>query len=184
VINNYYKPGPATKPKKVWMINAWQPYGEFYLEGNIVQGYEQIAANNLLGMKCDHPDSLYDGSPFTVVQIKVQSAADAFDSVLLHAGASLHRDAVDRRVVEEVRTGASTHGATKDGIIDSQRDVGGWPELRSAIAPTDSDHDGMPDEWEKQNHLNPNDRKDATIQSFQKGYDNIEVYLNSLIDGK
>jgi hypothetical protein len=184
VVNNYYKPGPATKPKKVWMINPWQPYGEFYLEGNVVHGNTEISQSNLVGMKSEHPDSLYDGTPFTVVQIKIQSAAEAFSEILLHGGASLRRDEVDRRVVEGVRTGTSTHGANKDGIIDSQKDVGGWPELKSTTPPLDSDHDGMPDEWERRKGLNANDLNDGRSQTLQKGYDNIEVYLNSLLDGK
>ena len=53
------------------------------------------------------------------------------------------RDAVDRRVVEEIRTGTATLGESYKGggkgIIDSQKDVGGWPELRSLPAPVDTD---------------------------------------------
>lgn len=65
------------------------------------------------------------------------------------------------------------------GIIDSQEDVGGWPELKSLPAPTDSDHDGMPDEWEKKNGLNPNDAADRN-QKTSDGYTSLEMYLNSL----
>lgn len=184
VINNYYKPGPATKAKKIWMINPWQPYGEFYLEGNVVHGNEKISLNNLVGMKSNHPDSLYDGTPFSVVQIETQSAADALEEILLHGGASFRRDEVDRRVVEEVRKGTSTQGVNKDGIIDSQTEVGGWPVLKSTTPLLDSDRDGIPDEWEKRKGLNPNDKNDGNMQSLQRRYDNIEVYLNSLVDGK
>lgn len=67
----------------------------------------------------------------------------------------------------------------KTGIIDSQEDVGGWPLLKSAPAPTDSDHDGMPDEWEKKNGLNPNDPADGNTVN-EDGYTNLEKYLNSL----
>ncbi len=58
---------------------------------------------------------------------------------------------MDRRDVEEIRTGTATFGASYKGggkgIIDSQKDVGGWPELRSLPAPVDTDHDDVPDVW-------------------------------------
>jgi hypothetical protein len=58
------------------------------------------------------------------------------------------------------------------------------PELKSSMPVLDSDYDDIPDEWKKQNGLNLNDKKDASIQTLHKGYNNIEVYLNSLVDGK
>ena len=65
------------------------------------------------------------------------------------------------------------------GIIDSQNDVGGWPLLQSAPAPVDTDHDGMPDEWERSNRLNPNDAADRN-RLHTSGYTAIEVYINEL----
>jgi hypothetical protein len=66
------------------------------------------------------------------------------------------------------------------GIIDSQQAVGGWPELRSAPAPIDSDHDGMPDDWERKHGLDPNDPADGASVANGDGYTNLEDYLNSL----
>ena len=65
------------------------------------------------------------------------------------------------------------------GMIDSQEDVGGWPELKTLPAPADSDHDGMPDEWEKKNGLNPHDASDRNGIAGN-GYTNLENYLNSI----
>lgn len=65
------------------------------------------------------------------------------------------------------------------GIIDSQNDVGGWPELKSTPAPADSDHDGMPDQWETTNGLNPNDPEDGN-QVAPDGYTMPEHYLNGI----
>lgn len=78
-----------------------------------------------------------------------------------NAGAVLpKRDAVDARIVNDARTGTATYeGVYKTqkkvaddskicGIIDSQTQVGGWPELKTENVPVDSDHDGMPDVWE------------------------------------
>ena len=95
------------------------------------------------------------------------------------------RDAVDRRVVEEIRTGTATFGASYKGggkgIIDSQKDVGGWPELRSLPAPVDTDHDGVPDVWELVHGLNPRDPADGPRATTPGGYTHLERYLNSLV---
>ena len=104
---------------------------------------------------------------------RTQSAAEAADLVLARAGASLHRDAVDLRLIENVRT-------HKGKVIDSQQEVGGWPVLGSAPAPADSDHDGMSDAWEKAHGLNPNDPSDRNGDRDGDGYTNLEKYLNSV----
>ena len=77
----------------------------------------------------------------------------------------------------------SSHGLSTSvphGIIDSQDDVGGWPELRTYGIKEDSDHDGMPDEWERENGLNPEDAADRNSDRDGDGYPNLENYLNRL----
>ncbi len=69
----------------------------------------------------------------------------------------------------------STHG-----LIDTQEAVGGWPELGSLPAPTDTDGDGMPDVWETANRLDPKDPSDGNADANSDGYTHIEDYLNSL----
>jgi hypothetical protein len=97
----------------------------------------------------------------------------------------LVRDSVDARIVDEVRTGTAHHGETwgggGKGIINSQKAVGGWPELKSLPAPADADHDGMPDEWETTHGLNANDSSDSSRDRDGDGYTNVEEYLNSLV---
>ena len=92
---------------------------------------------------------------------------------------------MDRRIINEVRTGTAKYGETYaggcKGIIDSQREVGGWPELRSQPAPLDSDHDGMPDDWEKAHQLDPNNPADGALNVQVDAYTNLEEYLNSLV---
>ena len=106
--------------------------------------------------------------------IVTQDAKDAYRDVLQHGGASLpRRDTVDSRIIENVKNG-------KGRIINSQKEVGGWPDLKSAPAPTDSDGDGMPDDWEKQHGLNPKDETDGTEDANADGYTNVEEYLDSL----
>lgn len=182
MINNYYKPGPSTKKSRTGqMVNPWSPYGKFFLSGNYLFGNEAVTKENKKGVKADDIDSLWVTQEFKTEPIDMQSAERSFGLVLAGAGASFKRDAVDKRVVEEVRTGVSTSGKNKNGIIDSQKDVGGWPELKAAAAPGDRDQDGMPDVWEKANKLNANNAADACMKTINKDYDNIEVYLNGLV---
>ena len=116
--------------------------------------------------------------PWPAMAISQQTAEEAYQSVLAHAGAALPtRDAVDARIVAEVASGTATFGV--NGIIDSQTEVGGWPVLQSTTAPTDTDLDGMPDAWELKHGLNPN------IANNNGDFDNdlytdLEEYLNDM----
>jgi hypothetical protein len=110
--------------------------------------------------------------PFDFGPVKTEPAPAAYKRVLESAGASKERDAVDERIVESVRKRSGQ-------LINSQKDVGGWPELRPGVAAPDADGDGIPDAWEKSHKLNPKDPSDASLVT-KDGYTNIEVYLNSL----
>lgn len=176
IIDNYYKAGPATKKNlRYRIVNPWDT-SRFYVHGNYVDGSEKITANNWAGgVQGKDPAGVRLKSPVPVVAIPQQSAEKAYKEVLQHAGASLHRDAVDERIVKEISTGTTTFG---DGIIDTPRD---WPQLRSIAAPKDTDEDGMPDEWENKHGLDPQNAKDASAYTLSKQYTNIEMYLNSLL---
>lgn len=204
MVNNYYKPGPATAPGEVQYRIANPSWaegkcGKWFVDGNFVEGYRDVSQNNWRGgiqPNSKAPgvmDSIRSREPWPAMPIHEQKAEEAFVSVLDGAGASLHRDAVDERIIRDVRTGtAAFEGSTykrlkemvnksvKSGIIDSQKDVGGWPELKSLPAPADSDHDGMPDDWELQHGLDPTDPKDGAWLSPDGRYTNLEQYLNSL----
>lgn len=188
VVNNYYKPGPATESsKKKRILNPYSPYGDFYVAGNFVEGAPAVTQDNWNGgIQCRDsacPDSIRHQEPFNFEIKNTDSAKKAYNRVLSSAGASLHRDSVDQRVVREVRNGSATYEGAKTqkpGIIDSQQDVGGWPKLNSKSAPIDTDRDGMPDDWENKHELNPQ-KRDASGHSLDKNYTNIEVYLNSLV---
>lgn len=129
--------------------------------------------------------------PAPTGQVTTHSAAEAYEKVLAYVGASLYRDEIDARYMEEAKTGTATYrgSITKSpGIIDKVSDVNGYTEdnfgTGSRPAGFDTDKDGIPDEWEKANGLNPNDDSDALTYSLDaKGYyTNIEVYANSLVE--
>ena len=121
-----------------------------------------------------HKDAFKQTSPFPTGSITTETAADAYKSVLAKAGASLVRDAVDTRVINEVMNGTGA-------IINSENDRGGWPAYNTYNVQKDSDGDGMPDEWEKKHGLNPNDPKDRNGDKNKNGYTNLEDYINSLV---
>jgi len=180
---NFYRPGPASS-KRDRILNPWAPFGQYFLEGNVLDGNEEITNDNRKGVDAKEaiPSGTFTTVPFKVQEIDIDKAVNAYEKVLQHAGASFSRDAVDARIIAEVKTNSASSGKKKNGIIDSQRDVGGWPELKAGNAITDADRDGMPDDWEKNRGLNPSDPADASVQTLQPGYDNIEVYLNSLVE--
>ena len=129
--------------------------------------------------------------PAPTGQVTTHSAAEAYKKVLAYVGASLYRDEIDARYMEEAKTGTATYkgSITKSpGIIDKVSDVKGYTEENfgtgSRPADFDTDKDGIPDEWEKANGLNPNDASDALTYSLDKKvyYTNIEVYANSLVE--
>ena len=104
---------------------------------------------------------------------------------MAHAGASLVRDDVDARIVDNVRQGnytAEGSNGSSNGLIDRAEDVGGWPDYAPGTAPADTDGDGMPDAWEEEQHLNPNDASDGAKYNLSPYYTNLEVYLNSLVE--
>ena len=125
-------------------------------------------------------------------QVTTHSAATAFDKVMSYCGVSLYRDDVDSRYMEEARTGTATYKGSvtnEDGLIDIVADVNGYTEdnFPSETRPEgfDTDQDGMPDEWETANGLDPNNPDDANLYTLytEKGwYTNVEVYINSLVE--
>lgn len=206
LVANYYKPGPATRPGETsWRIanptydREKEINGMWYIADNYVEGAPRVNADNWDGgvqIKGDAEDlkRLRLEKPWDAMKINEQTPQEAYQAVIANVGATLpKRDAVDTRIINDMIKGtASCEGpgyklkgrqlkdrTVKCGIIDKPFDVGGWPKLKSCKAPVDSDHDGIPDEWEKKHGLNPTDSSDgAKIAS--NGYTNLENYLNSL----
>jgi len=205
MINNYYKAGLATKTNNVaYRIFSPNPddgknsqpvgvWGHFYLYGNKMFNNRisipDVTNNNWLGF---HPtttwsDTIKSAQPFALPPyLRIQTADSAYLSVTGFAGASFKRDAVDTRIIGNVLNGTvsvttGSNGST-GGFIDSQKDVGGWPQYsyNEADVPVDTDTDGMPDSWETSQGLDKNNPADGTDTSLDGAYTNLEVYLNEL----
>jgi len=194
-VNNYYKPGPATaselyfaQPSYESRKDAAKGYAKWYLSGNFMEGTNgPLNTDNWTGVdvsKVGSAENIRSMSEFEVEKPHTETAKEAFKSVLARAGAIFpRRDAVDERVVNEAsgkikHSGSGTYGQNK-GIIDTQKSIGGWPELKSGKPPVDSDRDGMPDEWEIKNKLNHKYADDRNLVA-QDGYTMLEKYINSL----
>ncbi len=184
VVANYYKFGPATKIRDR-IVEPWDGKGKWYVAENYVFGYPAITADNWSGgVQGDFWKSVRIDSSLAVSPVITQAAETAYELVLENVGAVLpKRDAVDARIIEEVTAGTATYGGiygAGSGIIDSQKDVGGWPELKTYDVPKDEDHDGMPDAWELANGLDPKNPDDRNGHPKGDGYTNLEKYLNNL----
>lgn len=239
IVNNYYKPGPATQTrgtnirKRIAAIGVrtteytghdtdtpngwdamWHVWGKYFVDGNVNPQYSDVTNDNwTYGIynqitndetvdytyTQETKEAMRLSSPIEFAGVTTHTAAAAYEKVLAYAGASLHRDALDAMIVDDTRNGKATctggkytdkSGNLKEslpGMINSQEDVvyadgtKGWPVLSSKAAPTDSDGDGMPDDWETSHGLNPNDKADGAIVTGN-GYTNLEIYMNSLVE--
>ena len=162
--------------------------GEYYSpDANNYYG-DAVAHTTISGKSCV---KIKMDEPAPTGQVTTHSAAEAYEKVLAYVGASLYRDEIDARYMEEAKTGTATYQGSitqSPGIIDKVSDVKGYTEANfgtgSRPAGFDTDKDGIPDEWEKANGLNPNDASDALTYSLDKKdyYTNIEVYANSLVE--
>lgn len=195
-VSNYYQPGPATT--FFYALNA--QYGGFpgsqryFFEGNLMPGHfgltNQTAgriATTERGGQLPTQYSPWSDRPFFEPYVKTHSAIEAYTNVLGDVGCNFPAlDDHDTRILAEVRAGTFKFRGSKTdlpGLPDSQDDVGGWenyPEVQRA-ADFDTDHDGMPDAWERAHGLNPQDASDANGDFQRDGYTNLEKYLNLLV---
>ena len=219
MVGNYFKPGPASVQRNYFLDAYWYnssmgigtAYPELYLEDNYHAGSYATAINSDQWSGIYYHDQSSAGgganppttagrrtAPLPIKSNDTQtcyttthSAADAFDAVLAHVGASLRRDAVDSRITSDARTGTATYpdggNGSTGGIIDTQSAVGGWPTLAATTDELarvkDSDGDGIPDYYEELFGLDKNDKADGNLKTLdpQGLYTNLEVYLHYLV---
>ena len=152
--------------------------------GDEVEYVKNGSGKDCVSIKLDKP--VYAG------EVTTHAAEDAYTQVTQYAGASLYRDDVDERYMNETLNGTATYTGSvtkRPGIIDVVADVNGYTEANfgtgSRPADFDTDNDGIADAWETANGLDPHDATDAalfTIDSERQWYSNLEVYLNSIVE--
>lgn len=196
-VNNLYLPGPATRHFLLMrpdgdQMKTGNPQ-KFYLAGNKMEGYPQYDADNWKGASPNYAQEaqIRSNEPFFPSYVKTDPTDELLEKVLEDVGAVRpKRDAIDERIIREVRQRSFTYKGSKDGlagIIDSQEDVGGYPTLQGGPAVPDVDGDGLPDWWETIHHLNPHspegDFSDAHADPDDDGYTQLEEYLEYLAQG-
>lgn len=171
-IGNYYKSGPDSESG--YAIVEAATNSEIYVKGNI-----SASRSSLTDPEWDFVDAssgfqsskaFCTGLPFPVTT----TAYPNFVNPLLNSVGAFPRDSVDTRVVNDVKNGTGR-------IIDDPSQVGGWPTLAAGTAPTDTDHDGIPDSWETSHGLNLNNEADGNLDRDGDGYTNVEEYINTLL---
>ena len=198
--SRYFISGNTTETTKGTVTQNQDWKGVVYDNGTYTYNGERYSADkkNFYGDAVAH--QTIDGvscvkikmdNPAPTGEVTTHSAAEAFSKVLAYGGASLYRDEIDARYMEEAKTGTAQYKGSitlSPGIIDKVSDVNGYTEstfgTASRPADFDTDKDGIPDAWELANGLNPNDDSDALTYSLDgKGYyTNLEVYANSLVE--
>ena len=223
IVNNYFKPGPVTPRNKPINHRFLKPesrrakppvddYGRAYVAGNVVEGNDRVSSDNWnggvqvdsIGDADEVLASIRSDKPYPHAYLALQSADQAYEWVLANVGATLpKRDSVDKRIVENVRTGKPTAVARPNlretlanpnfpeklidklvqevplGIITDISQVSGYPDYIGEPY-EDSDDDGMPNDWERRYGLDPNNAADAIRDLNGDGYTNIEDFINGL----
>jgi len=234
IINNYFKPGPATldnpvryrilEPAQSWSkTNRVSRWGKAYVAGNFVEGYPNVTSNNWDGgvqfEKAPDADANGDiakgliddkdfyqkiiaavrvDKPFPMPPIPIESAQDAYKSVLKNAGANLPiQDSVDQRAIQETSTGKvwsegkmftpphrndlvkNDIGQAGNGIITDISQVGGYPDYKGDPI-KDMCPDGIPLSWKEKYHLDTKDTSLAQADLQGDGYTVMDKYLAGL----
>ncbi|HEX8500818.1 MAG TPA: pectinesterase family protein, partial [Pyrinomonadaceae bacterium] len=174
-VGNYLVAGPMTTPAKLRAFSGGGLKTQIYQSNNALDGDKDGTRDGV-----DNGWTMFinsytrrEAARFEFPQVTTHDAPTAYGLVLKTAGSSFKRDAVDERIAGEVASETGRH-------INSQSEVGGFPVLDPGPAPTDTDGDGIPDEWETNHGLNPTDAADGAAV-VEGGYTNLEFYLNDLV---
>jgi hypothetical protein len=179
---NYYKPGPNTISKVITrLFNCYNgaTTSTYFINGNVMTSSDEVTADNTLGFYNYSPQVKLANKVEMAVPYEAESAEQAYENVMASAGASLFRDAVDQRIINQVKTGTGN-------FINSDEEDGGYDDTVSTLTLTDTDNDGIPDEYEDKFGFNKNDASDAAALCTDEtkvycGYSNAEIYANDII---
>jgi hypothetical protein len=194
-VNNYYKPGPATR--HFYAITADHEgvgHGtqQYYVAGNVMPGRFDETSQDLGRRIVIRNNAIVNwetwvNSPFFESYVATQSARDAYKRVLSNVGATQPVfDDHDIRIINETRDSTYTYIGSKTGykgLIDAHTDAGGWEDYPEGHRPDnwDTDQDGLPDWWEQLKKLDLNspagDFTDANGDPDRDGFTHLDDYL-------
>lgn len=184
IIGNQYLPGPASGKVPAFVVNkgeeAASRWPKIYAYDNlgpraVADGDDEFAMFSLGFDGKAVPGRVRMAASFKQASVKRIGAKNLKAVILAQVGATRPlRDSVDARVIEGVRGNSGR-------MINSPAEAGGYPRIAAGTPPPDSDHDGMPDAWERSAGLNPRDAADGARDRDGDGYTNVEEYLESLV---
>lgn len=200
MIGNYYKKGPSSKVANRLMqltshcTNCVKTSGDaypakIYLEGNLINGSNATWDNIDMDGSSENRDKttlknnaiLNNRWEANLILVNhIETAINAYNSVLSYAGASLKRDAIDERIINDVKNGTGN-------IINTVSDTPGYPTLNAGTPIIDTDKDGMPDDWEIEQMAKLGvtglsvDKFSPSSYNLSSRYTNLEVYMNELV---
>ena len=177
VLNNYFKTVEDSRHTEIVLSDQMHLESQVYVSGNLTHDLRDWKKMMVSRIKKPENFRVSSENLFIPSNVTISSAKVAYADVLNYAGVIYPvRDMVDQRIIDDVKTG-------KGNIIDSQSQVGGWPNYQGGIYLEDVDNDGIPSDWEIAHGLNPAFGGDSNNSSMLSpdGYSWIEEYINSLI---
>lgn len=204
MMGNYYKAGPSTKSgvrNRVMELTSYcencistgfAATGKFYLQDNLINGntatWDANVNSEHSSKETRDKATLKENAKLAerwtsgLTELKtIEPAQNAYSNVLTYAGASLVRDAVDKRIVQEVKDGT---GGIIDKVSDNMEKY--FPTLAPGTPITDTDKDGMDDNWERKEiaklgaSVGIEELKPLSY-NISNRYTNLEIYMNELV---
>jgi hypothetical protein len=173
VVGNYFIAGPSSSVHHA--LAEGKPTDKVYSYGNFIDANVNGVLDGVAATDADLGDITVQKSPFSkLANLHIDSAAVAFDKVIAGAGCSLHRDAVDRNLIDQVKS-FGRQGKIVEEVTDI---IGGPSEIEGGITPKPSPADGIPDDWKATHGI----QSTQVNQPNAQGYTSLEVYLQSLVD--
>lgn len=196
-VNNYYKPGPATRHYLALTAEYDNFPGrqQYHMSGNVMPGQFDEDTQDKGRTRKGHLPTTYEtwiDSPLFPSHATVHTAGNAYKQVLSDVGCN--QPCPDRhniRIIGETLAGTHTYSGSvsgKPGLPDHTDDVGGWEDYGHPVRPADWDRDGdgMPAWWERVHGLDPDSPKgdfsEGNADPDGDGYTQLEDYLNWMAD--
>jgi pectate lyase len=205
-IGNTFKPGPMSDDENLLVhvgfpnLRPDQPWpaASLYIAGNVAPPrFTNPERDNWPMYRLHYAETWLDPVhrrdtplPSPPIPVTLQSAGEAYESVLADVGANARLDcdgqwvaavdSIDQRLLQQVREGSGPAERPPASV----EEAGGFAQIDPGVACPDSDHDGMPDAWEASTGvLNPN-VDDAAGYDLDDLYTNIEVFLNGPVESE
>lgn len=193
IVNNYFKYGPSTSASiKNRIVEPYKNafgYAKYFIDGNYIYESPETTADNwtygVQNVSVAIKENIKSDTSYPYSITSIHTAEEAYEFVLKNAGTNVpFQDTVDRRLIWEVTNDTALYGGklgANRGIVDNINDVGGYPELFSDWTPKDMDNDGIPDDWEIDNGLDPTNPNDNHTILPNSEYPAIEDYINGIV---